>query len=264
VSEEKGPVISGPRLKAYRAVAWAETAWLILFGFMVFAFVRTRQLELFLAPGWIWLELAGAALAVILGTAAFVAGRTQEEEYIRECARSRGPLDPFYRAAGLVLLLSVLVMGFLVPGRTLSVNLQGDPAAGGYKGFMEEALEKALEKEPAERTAKDWIIIFTEDEELESRAGERVILTGKAWVRDDQRPDEFVLVRYLFSHCVACAQPMFIVCRLEQGREKPLKDQWVKVTGEIALEDVDGEKEPYVEAEDYRVVPTPEDPYIYP
>ncbi len=250
----------------YRLLVLAETAWLMLFGFVIFAYVRSNQLKLLLAPWWAWIEVTGGALAVLTGTAVLLLGRKQEEAYIRDCLKVRSRMHPVYRAVGLVLLAAVLAIGLLIPGRTLTAGLTGttDVRNNPLVKVGGEALKEARKKRPGQRNNKDWLVIFSQDPYPERYKGEMVSLAGRVWDKPGLKKGDFCLVRYLFTHCVSCAQPMMVYCRMVAGGEVPEVNEWVKVEGRVALDRFDGEMEPYVEVIRYDVIATPEDPYIYP
>lgn len=254
------------RLKFYRVIALAETAWLILFAFIIFAYVRSNQLRLLLAPAWAWVEIAGGVLAVLTGTVILLMGKKREEAYVRECCEVKGRMDPVYRSVGLLLLTGILVMGLVIPGRTLTADLQStaDLGSNPFVRGTEKEFEIARRKRPEDRNSKEWLIIFSQDPDPARYEGEKVRLTGRVWRETELAERDFFIVRYLLTHCIACAQPLLLMCRLPAGETVPETEQWVKVEGEVAVEELDGEMEPFIKVDSYKVIHTPEDPYIYP
>lgn len=253
------------RLRFYRVILWLETAWLIIFGFILLAYVRSNQLKLLLTPGWAWIMVAGGVASILVGTVVLLMGKKQEERYVRECCRTAGPTDPIYRTAGLLMLVGIMVLGLVLPGRTLTAGLQKNTDLGGnpFLEGTEKDFEIVKRKEPKERNVRDWMTLFSKDPNPENYRGEEVRLTGVAWRDEDTPAGDFYLLRYLFSHCIACAQPLLIMCRVQAGEVVPEVERWVTVEGMIATDEFDGKVEPFVEVERYKVISQPEDPYIY-
>lgn len=254
------------RLKLYKVIVLAEAAWLILFGFVIFAYVRSNQLKLLLAPGWAWIEIAGGVLAVLTSTAILLIGKRQEEMYVRDCCEVRARMDPLYRAVGLLLLVGILVIGLAIPGRTLTADLQGtvDLGSNPFVRGTEKEFEMARRKKPEDRDNKDWLVIFSQDPDPTRYEGEKARLTGRVWRETELAERDFYIVRYLMTHCIACVQPMLLLCRLPAGEIVPETEQWVTIEGEIATGEFDGEAEPFIKVDRYNIISTPEDPYIYP
>lgn len=258
-TEEKG-------YRAYRVLIWLETGWLVFFGFVVLQYAMSGRLRLLLSPSWNWLIITVSFLSLLLGAGTLLLGREREERYIDYSIDLEGGKEYVYRALGLAALFAVLVVSLVVPGRSLTSGIQtGDPQ--GFSTFStasESEIRLAEEKEDTAKGFKDWVIITAEDPEPSDHEGKEVTITGMALRMDGLAPGEFYLIRYLFTHCVACARPIGFLCRVTGGQEVPKTDQWVEVEGVFDVGEYRGERVPLIDIDRYKVVKPPSDPYIYP
>jgi uncharacterized repeat protein (TIGR03943 family) len=254
------------RRRLYTVALWAETAWLVLLGFLILEYVQSGEMQLLLSPTWNWLEMTAGLLGIGIGAGAVLMEKERREAYIDVCCRSGGPADPVYRILGIVLLTGILVTGVIVPGRSLTAGVQtaGDSRLGTYAKSGEGEFELVSEKETGERDFEDWLIMTAQDPEPEHYRGEEVNISGMVVVLEGLREGEFHLVRYLITHCIACARPVGFLCRVGEGMEVPDTDDWVEVHGWFDVGKLDGERVPLVMVDEYRIVERPVGPYVFP
>ena len=254
------------RRRLYRVDVWAETIWLVVFGFLLLEYVQSGEMKLLLSPAWNWLEMAAGIASIAIGVGAVMMEKEPRELYIEGCCQAGKPADPVYRALGVLLLTSVLATGMIVPGRSLTAGVQTTAGSrpGIYTTSGEEEFEVVKKKETGERDFLDWLILTAEDPEPAHHEGEEAHITGMVVALEDMRQGEFHLVRYLISHCVACARPVGFLCRVAQGTEVPDTDDWVDVEGTFIVGELEGERVPLLQVEDYRLVERPVEPYVFP
>ena len=254
------------RRRLYRVDMWAETIWLVVFGFLLLEYVQSGEMKLLLSPAWNWLEMAAGIASIAIGAGAVLMEKDRREFYIEGCCRAGRPNDPVYRALGVLILTGVLAAGVIVPGRSLVAGVQNTTGTrpGAYESSGEAEFEVVKRKETGERDFKDWLIITAEDPEPAHHQGQEAHITGMVVTLEDLPQGEFHLVRYLLFHCVACARPVGFLCRVAQGMEVPDTDDWVEVEGTFAVGELKGERVPVLQVDEYRLVDRPVDPYIFP
>jgi uncharacterized repeat protein (TIGR03943 family) len=250
----------------HKVALWTETAWLVLFGWLLVGYVGTGEINLFLSPAWNWLEMTAGLLGIALGAGAVLMGKKRRELYIEECCRSGGSADPVYRILGVLLMIGVLVAAVIVPGRSLTAGVQtsGDSMLGTYTPSGEGDSELISGKEAGERDFEEWLKVIAQDPEPEHHLGEEVNITGMVVVEEGLPEGEFLLVRYYITHCIACASQVAFLCLVVTGLDVPDTDDWVEVHGKFEVGKINGERKHLLVVDDYRIVDRPAEPYLFP
>ncbi|WP_079710518.1 TIGR03943 family putative permease subunit [Paraliobacillus ryukyuensis] len=94
-------------------------------------------------------------------------------------------------------------------------------------------------------------------------AGKEIKLTGFVYREEGFSTNQFVLGRFVITHCVADASIVGFLANLE-GAEKFAEDTWMEVTGAIYLENYQGNILPAIKITDGHTITEPQQPYLYP
>ena len=163
-----------------------------------------------------------------------------------------------------ILLLPVL-LGWLVPAKPLGtsalanreLNVSLETALNLSLGTVRQAVEER------ELTILDWISAFQVDPDGSSFIGETADLTGFVYRRANLPPDMWLLSRFVVTCCVADAMPVGLMVRAPDFAP-PENDEWVRVTGQFAIETDDGQRVLVLIADSITEIPMPQLPYLYP
>lgn len=155
-----------------------------------------------------------------------------------------------------------LILGLSVPSKPLGADAISEISADVRSiGFNSPSNTVAI---PAEkRNLLDWVRAFASSTDLKEFEGEPVDLIG--FVYRDARfagTENFMLVRFTISCCVADARPLGLVVE-NPGQATLADDTWVQVKGKIEIRNFDGVDTPIIVAESIQVTPQPEQPYLY-
>ena len=167
---------------------------------------------------------------------------------------------------GAFLVALPILLGILVPpqplgasalaSREMNVNLGGSA--------MPAAVRDAMNKASTDKNILEWLQLFqTVPNPATEFAGEEANVKGFVFRDERFGEDEFSLVRYTLSCCVADASVVALVVQSPEAATLE-NDQWIEVTGRFAAGEFDGTSLPILISE--RIVPTevPNQPYLYP
>ncbi len=166
--------------------------------------------------------------------------------------------------AGLLLVVSPIVLGLLIPPKPLGAAAMGNRDLSVKSLTSVAAPENAILSKPkADKNILDWLIEF-------QSAGSPAALTGKTakvtgFIYRDERfgPNEFMVSRFTISCCAADAAPLGLLVRAANPVTLP-DDSWVEVRGQFEAGQLDGEAVPIIVAAEIIPTEVPEQPYLYP
>ncbi|SFL56402.1 putative membrane protein [Gracilibacillus orientalis] len=97
----------------------------------------------------------------------------------------------------------------------------------------------------------------------EQLQGTKVTLSGFVYREEDFSPQQFVMGRFLITHCVADASLIGFMMEFDQAVNIE-DDTWLEVTGTIQLTEYQGSQLPIVQIENMETIIEPDQPYVYP
>ena len=234
---------------------------LALLGMYLLERAWSGQLLLYINQRFaILVVLAGIGL-VALAQAAFQARMTagDGEEAERGHAQAGGWLH-----SGLAWLALPLLVGVLVPVKALgtsSLANRGIQLAAPFQ--VQSAAGTLLEKPPGQRSVLDWIRAFDEASDPAGMTGEPVDAIGFVYHDARLADGQFLLARYTIACCIADASAIGITVAWPAAAGLA-DNQWVRVQGEIAARQQDGQSVPLVRATQVTTIPEPAQPYLFP
>jgi uncharacterized repeat protein (TIGR03943 family) len=163
-----------------------------------------------------------------------------------------------------VLVILPLGLGLLITPRALGVGALGGESVTrlllAYAPGQSPAVDATppAASKPIEDTAD--LLAYLRQAGL-SGTGQRVRAAGLA-IRDESLgANEFALLRYAITHCVADARPLALLVR-EAGGRAVRADQWVEVEGVLTATERDGSQLVTIAALRVRPTPEPSNPYL--
>lgn len=164
------------------------------------------------------------------------------------------------RASIYALLLVPVTLGVLIPAMPVGSNLvdaQQINATGRMYGS-----NHANTADTAQWNLLDWMYARY-NTDVAATEGKPVDVVGFVFREPGQATDEFTVVRYTLSCCVADRRGVFLPVRWE-GAETLHNDQWVNVRGMIAAQSNNGVTDFTVVKAKVQPVEQPATPYLYP
>jgi putative membrane protein len=230
---------------------------LISLGLFLYARLYDGSILFYINQRFVWLIWAAVVVFAIVIVSYRITRHASEHAH---ADHSHGL--KWYTVA--ILLLPVL-LGWLVPAKPLGssalanreLNVSLETALNFSLGTVRQAVEER------DLTILDWITTFQLDADDSTFAGQTADLTGFVHRRANLPPDTWLLSRFVVTCCVADAMPVGLMVRAP-GFTPPEDDQWVQVTGQLAVEINDGQRVPVLLADSLTEIPMPQLPYLYP
>ena len=181
----------------------------------------------------------------------------------RETGCACGDEHHHFALVSLLLVALPVILGLLIPTAPLGALAMGTREGTSFTAPVSISGAAANPEQAGDRNVLDWISSFQHSSDLASFAGREAHVTGFVFRDASHAPDRFMVSRFIITCCVADAIPVGLPVRWPDAATLAM-DQWVEVTGPIALEQVDGETIPYIDAIAVVAVDPPSQPYLYP
>ena len=168
------------------------------------------------------------------------------------------------KLSGMLLLSIPLILGILVPVKALTaeaVETRGMNFSAPASLSAQPA--QAMATTPDDRTILDWIQLFNDTQAYSTHIGEQATVVG--FVYHDLRLDNqhFMASRFAITCCVADAFAIGMTIAWPDSQSLP-DNTWVKVSGTINQQSIDGVLTPVIIANSVTPIDAPEQPYLYP
>lgn len=158
-----------------------------------------------------------------------------------------------------------LILGLGIAARPLgarAANAEDLPTDFRSIGVGAEAT--SLEIPAEDRNILDWVRAFTTSPDITEFEGQPINVIG--FVYRDSRfegTDNFMVVRFSLSCCVADARPLGLVVEAPQDSQELAQDTWIEVAGKITIREIDGVETPVIIINSITETEQPEQPYLY-
>lgn len=94
-------------------------------------------------------------------------------------------------------------------------------------------------------------------------AGINIKVKGFVYKEDSLAADQFVVSRFLITHCIADASVVGMLAQYEEADKLEL-DTWLEVEGTLEVTTYNGEEMPLIKAKKVKEISVPTEPYVYP
>ena len=160
-----------------------------------------------------------------------------------------------------------VVLGLLLPARSLSASAVGSRGLGGAAPARVAGVAPASVASTEGKTILDWLRDYGQSgSDASGLVGKPADIVGFVYRDKRNGSDEFWVARYTVSCCVADASGIGMIVHSQQSMALE-EGTWVRVRGFIAAANTAGEEEPHlpmIEATSVTVVSQPDDPYLFP
>lgn len=167
-------------------------------------------------------------------------------------------------STSLLILSLPLIIGLTAPENPLtSSSLSTRGISLNAPVSISQQASDTLAVTPDDRTILDWIRLFNYESDHSDYIGADVNVIGFVY-HDSRLPEgEFMVSRFIITCCVADA--IAIVMPVDGQIDAQLSDNtWVNVQGTLDETQIDEQIVPMIHATSIKIVPAPEQPYLYP
>ncbi len=236
---------------------WLDVAVLISWGLLLLKYWISGQIYFLLHPNYIWLAVVAGFVLLGLGV-----WRMLQRLSVRQRIPSARHVSLIPRRWSTLLLLSIALVGFVLSPRpfTSDIALQ--------RGVTEtltltrpQPQSFSVSSDPSEKSLLDWVGTLNVYPEPDAYVGQPVNVDGFV-VFPAELPDGYlILSRFVITCCAADAYPVGLPVRFPALTTPPPADQWVRVTGEMTSETLNGDRQLVIQADELAEIPEPRNPY---
>ncbi|WP_244350978.1 TIGR03943 family putative permease subunit [Thermostichus vulcanus] len=238
------------RLLLWGNTAYWEAAGLILLGLLLVVYRWRGTLLMLINPNYVNVALLAGLCLLGLGMGRWRGAKAAMPETHSSLLGPR-------LGAGLLLLTALL--GFWIEPQPLSSQTALNRGVSPYLGVSRSQPQAFRPKiDPRQRTLLDWVRTLDVYPDPYNYVDQPVQVQG--FVIPDERPDHFVIARFLVSCCAADAYPVGLPV-LWPGAEDLATDSWLRLEGRMAIEQRNGTSQLVIVAERIEPLPVPVNPY---
>ncbi|OIJ15678.1 TIGR03943 family protein [Anaerobacillus arseniciselenatis] len=176
-----------------------------------------------------------------------------------------------------------LITGLLLAPKELDANFaekrgilfqsKGNEKESGDCGQGEEPPRTALQEELIEKMLAESPIVMSKEnfssysdvlfQNPEIFKNKQIFLEGFILKGEQLKENEYVVGRFLITHCVADATVIGILSEFKDGVTFP-DNSWVKLLGTVNVANHNDKKLPLIKVTHWKLTEKPEEPYVYP
>ena len=246
--------------------AWIQTGIMFLMGlYLVDLVLPGGELGNYInTANFGWLTWVAAALLLILAisnTVELLRRDPHDHDHDHEHSHGRAGSLSSWLFLGVVAL--PLIFGLGVPSKPLAADAIADGEISTDIAEVGFGDQTTVNIAPENRNILDWVRVFTTSSDLSEFESQPVNVIG--FVYRDARffeSDDFMLVRFTMSCCVADARAIGLIVENSAGGDLT-QDTWVQVTGHLEVRVIEGVETPVIVPEDITITDEPEQPYLY-
>lgn len=252
-----------PQQRGVLQIQRFEAAVLLVLGLVLLFYRATGKLALLIHPHYVTLVTVAGVLLVVLGSYLSV------ERWRRSPHQVLGDqhLTLLAPSVSLMLLVATIAVALFIPPKPLSsLTAMNRGAADG----MLLSLSGTLDPQPfrvsfnsQERSLTDWVRTLNAYPDPEAYVGLAVDVQGfviHPGNLDD--PALFLAAQFEIACCAADARPIGLPVRWPEAQAL-VADRWYEIRGTMAAEEIRGELQLAIVAEQVTEIPTPASPYAY-
>ena len=170
--------------------------------------------------------------------------------------------------SGVFLVLLPIVLGLTVPAQPLGASALANREinTGLNQNSLPGILGTARQKASTDKNMLDWWRSFRTSSDANTDReliGQPARIVGFVYKDPKYGPDQFMLVRYIVSCCVADASALALLIESPEGATLA-DDQWIQVDGLFKAGNLSDWQWPILEASTITPVDVPDLPYLFP
>jgi uncharacterized repeat protein (TIGR03943 family) len=238
---------------------WIKTALLLGLGLYFVYNIVSGNLTNYINIRFAWLSYVAAAIFLLLAAAnglRLVRGHSHDHDHDHQHSHDHDHSAISW--AVLVIVAVPLVLGTMVPSRPLgAAAVDGDLSASNLGGSSAVSLSLA----PEERNILDWVRALNIEPDHSVFYGQPVDVVGFVYRSPAHPDDQFLVARFTVSCCVADSTAIGLPVIWS---EPVPTDSWVRVRGQMAAAEFQGEERTVIRPVSVEFVAQPDHPYLYP
>jgi putative membrane protein len=156
-----------------------------------------------------------------------------------------------------------LVLGLGIPSKPLGAEAISGEVSADVRSLGLSGQASTINIPNEQRNILDWIRAFASTPDLTEFQGQEISVIGFVY-RDARFEDteDFMIVRFTLSCCVADARPLGLVVE-NPGGTQYAQDTWLDIQGHIEIRSIDGVDTAVIVADSIAETEQPEQPYLY-
>ncbi|NET48750.1 MAG: TIGR03943 family protein [Merismopedia sp. SIO2A8] len=245
---------------------WLDLGMLSIWGILLLKYWVTDQIVFLLHPNFIGLTV-GTGL-VFLFMAGFRLRRWLDEQKSRSRGRQSTTtlqhLSLFPPGWSTMLLILTAMVGLLYTPQPFTSDIALRRGVADMV-MVTQAQPQAFRtsSRPEERSITDWVRTLNVYPEPDAYAGQAVDVSGFA-IHPPDLPNNYIIIsRFILTCCAADAYPVGLPVKLASDRADYPADQWFRIKGEMATENLNDTRRLTVVADGIESIPVPKNPYDY-
>lgn len=248
---------------------WRDILDVLAFGAwsaMLFRYWFSGKILLLLHPNYTWLSHSAAfALVGLVALTLFKIFRQMAGPQSGQTKDMLGHVTLMPPNISSALLLGVAIFGLIYTPRAFASQTALQRGISETLSLTRSQPQRFVRAAaPEERTIIDWIRLVNVYPEPDAYAGEPVDVVGFV-IHPENWPDEYVMVaRFVITCCAADVYPVGLPIKLSaQERSDYPVDSWLRVTGEMTSETLDGRRQLAIAPTNIQQIAEPKNPYEY-
>lgn len=259
---------SAPNLRPRSPGVWRshlDTLAILAWGILLLRFWVSGRINILLHPDYVWLAVSAGIFLLGLGIFRVLQGiaRSHQRTFPMPTPQMThfNLFPPGWSSA---LLLIVALFG-----------LQFSPQAFASQIALDRGVTETLSMtrsqpqsfrggtRPEDRSLIDWVRTLNVYPEPDEYKGLPVKVDGFV-IHPDELPDDYLLLaRFVITCCAADVYPVGLPVKLSGDRAQYPADQWFQVTGEMATETLNNQRQLVIIPSQFTAISEPENPYDY-
>jgi len=240
---------------------------------MLFRYWLSDLLLLLLHPNYAWLSNTAAIVLALLAAyklrEAYQSARPSQSRRAKASGPSadEGHITLLPRNFSSAILLAVAVFGLIYTPKAFASQTATQRGIADTLTLTRAQPQRFVrDTSPEDRTIIDWIRLVNVYPEPDAYTDEAVEVEGFVIYPEEWPAGYLMLSRFVLTCCAADAYPVGLPLRLPTddatGEPYPV-DTWLSVSGKVATETLDGQRQIAIAPTEIRTIEAPKNPYEY-
>jgi len=236
---------------------WLDITVLLAWGLLLLKYWVSGQIYALLHPNYIWLAVATGLALVALGL-----WRMLQRLSSKQRSQPMQHISLIPRRWSSLLLLSIAVLGLVFSPRPFASDIALQRGVTDTLTMTRSQPQSfSASSDPREKSLLDWVRTLNVYPEPDAYVDQPVEIDGFV-VYPSEIPDGYLMIsRFVITCCAADVYPVGLPVRLSRAIEPPPADQWIRLSGTMTSETLNGQRQLVIQATDMAEIPEPKNPY---